>query len=441
MEFGKHIGKGVWAFADKALPAIYGVGFIFLVIRVLPEKEYGAFVIIQTIFTIVNALGYSLAHQPLTKFAAESEDNGSFVAVSLVLSLFYVVLTSALVLIFKGVLSALLDPSDQGNLLSLVKYLPLLFFVSTYRSFAISLLQASYQIQKIFWIDSLYFIGTLLLVYLFQQSSGFHTASDLVLIVIIAQGLSSSLAVLLTKEHMSVRLTVQRDSFIKLWNYGKYTFGGNSLYTIFSQTDVFFVSVFTGVLGVAVYNASKIFTRLFDMVAQVLQMFLVPFSSKAQAKNDNEALRVTAEKAICFSTVFSFPLVFIMLFYPEMILDILYKGKYTHGASILRVFGFLGLTVPWSAVASSYIVGLGEVKKSFYIGVELVFISVILYSLLTPPLGAVGTTIGYVTAMSIITLVMVRFMKSLVPITLVKVIGRTKDIWIFFQNKLISLQK
>ena len=39
MEFGKHIGKGVWAFADKALPAIYGIGFIFLVVRELPENE------------------------------------------------------------------------------------------------------------------------------------------------------------------------------------------------------------------------------------------------------------------------------------------------------------------------------------------------------------------------------------------------------------------
>ena len=39
MEFGKHIGKGLWAFADKALPAVYALGFIFLVVRVLPEKE------------------------------------------------------------------------------------------------------------------------------------------------------------------------------------------------------------------------------------------------------------------------------------------------------------------------------------------------------------------------------------------------------------------
>lgn len=39
MEFGKHIGKGLWGFADKSLAVVYGLGFIFLVIRVIPEKE------------------------------------------------------------------------------------------------------------------------------------------------------------------------------------------------------------------------------------------------------------------------------------------------------------------------------------------------------------------------------------------------------------------
>ena len=61
MEFGKHVGKGIWAFGDKALPVVYGIGFIFLVVRVLPAKEYGAFVIAQTIFTFATARGYSLA--------------------------------------------------------------------------------------------------------------------------------------------------------------------------------------------------------------------------------------------------------------------------------------------------------------------------------------------------------------------------------------------
>ena len=72
MQFGRHIGKGLWAFADKALPALYGIGFILLVIRVLPEGEYGAFVVVQSLYMIISGFGYALALQPLTKYGAET---------------------------------------------------------------------------------------------------------------------------------------------------------------------------------------------------------------------------------------------------------------------------------------------------------------------------------------------------------------------------------
>ena len=36
MEFGKHIGKGIWGVAGKGLPVLYGFAYVLLVIRVLP---------------------------------------------------------------------------------------------------------------------------------------------------------------------------------------------------------------------------------------------------------------------------------------------------------------------------------------------------------------------------------------------------------------------
>ena len=63
MEFGKHIGKGLWGIADKALPVVYGISYIVLVIRVLPEEEFGNFVLIQEVFLIITgfAMAFSFA--------------------------------------------------------------------------------------------------------------------------------------------------------------------------------------------------------------------------------------------------------------------------------------------------------------------------------------------------------------------------------------------
>jgi hypothetical protein len=82
MEFGKHITKSLWGLADKALPVAYGIGYVYLVIRVLPEEEFGNFVLLQEIFLILSGLATALALQPMLKFASEDgEDSSSIIIV------------------------------------------------------------------------------------------------------------------------------------------------------------------------------------------------------------------------------------------------------------------------------------------------------------------------------------------------------------------------
>jgi len=440
LEFGRHIGKGIWGFADKGLPAVYGLGFVFLVIRVLPEAEYGAFVIVQAIFLLATALGTAFALQPLTKFAAETEDYGPYVVASLLLSVGYYLVVSILLLVFKGPLVSLLDPKGHASLSLLLNYIPVLFAVALYRAFAINLLQASYQVQKIFWIDAVYFIGTIGLIYTAEQLHRFSTAQDILLLSVVALATSSLLAFGLTYRPLVNKMSFHWQAFSKIWHFGKYTFGGNAMYAIFSQLDVIFVSTFVGVTSVAVYNAAKILTRLFDMLSQVLQMFLIPFSSRAYALREKEELTVVAEKSICFSTIILLPVLAVMLIFPEPLLHILYKGRYDAGASILRIFSFLALIVPWNAVVSSYMIGMGKVKQGFVAGIGLVVIALPAYVILTPVLGGLGTSIGLVGSIVIVTLAMVLYLYRTLPLQPGNVIRRALDAWTFIK-RLIPLEE
>ncbi len=441
MEFGKHITKGIWAFADKALPAIYGVAYIFLVIRVLPEKEYGAFVIVQTLFAFVTALGYALAFQPFTKFAAETEDYGPFAVASVLLSGGFYLLVSVALLLFQSVLVPVFDPTGGANITSLLKYVPLLLVASLYRSYAISLLQTTYQVQKIFWIDAAYFLGTIILIIIARQLNRFSTAEDIVIMNLAGISLSTLLSVALTFNSLKRNLSFQKEAFWKMVNFGKFSFGGNAVYTVFSQLDVFFVSSSAGVVGVAVYNVAKIFNRLTDMLAQVLQMFLVPFSSKAYAKGELDNLQVTAEKAICFSTLLFLPVFVLLFFFPEWILELLYRGKYQDAAPVVRVFSFLIFIVPWNSVVSSYLIGTGMMKQTLLLSVILLFVSSVTYLLLTPSFGVYGTSLAYVGTLVFITFLMVLFLYKKVPLTIFGVIKRVTDIWSYVKkNKVASVK-
>jgi len=105
MEFGKHLKKGFWGFADKSLPAIYGLGFVFLVIRVLPKEEFGTYVIIQNLFLLFIAAGSSFALQPMVKYSAETEEIADIVTAGNWMYTIFVLVIGILVFVIKDPLA------------------------------------------------------------------------------------------------------------------------------------------------------------------------------------------------------------------------------------------------------------------------------------------------------------------------------------------------
>jgi O-antigen/teichoic acid export membrane protein len=381
-------------------------------------------------------MSFSLALQPLTKFGAEGEERGSYIASSLLMSAIVFFFATVIVLVAKNAISSILDPTGNTNLSELMNYMPLLYLTAYYRNFAVSLLQTTYEVRKIFWIDATYFIGTLILILGANIIGKFSTAEDLVVLNIVGQGLSSSLAIPMTLKNFNRGVRFQRLTFVKMLHYGKYIFGGNSVYTLFTQTDIFFVSSFVGVVGVALYSAAKLFTRIFDVLGQVLQMFLIPYTSKESSKNAFDNMRITAEKAICFSTIILLPIFLSLFIFPKEILHMFYKGKYDEAASILRIFSLLAIITPWNGVAVSYLLGMGKAKQGFYIGLIFIIIALILYVTLTPPLGAVGTSLALVFSFIISTVIYVIYLHRFVPINIVNVVKRVKDIREFYKTRM-----
>src|SRR5512140_3740902 len=99
VELGRHLGKGIWGAADKALPVVYGLGYVLLVIRVLPEEEFGNWVLIQEIFLLISGLATAFALTPLLKYAAEAGgDHRDTLTAALLLNAGFVAAASLLIL-------------------------------------------------------------------------------------------------------------------------------------------------------------------------------------------------------------------------------------------------------------------------------------------------------------------------------------------------------
>jgi O-antigen/teichoic acid export membrane protein len=433
MEFGRYLAKGIWGVADKALPVVYGVGYVWLVIRVLPEDEFGNFVLVQEVFLVISGLATAFALQPLLKFS--SEENArleGIVSSSLILDALFVGIASLLVAVCSGAAGRLFNSPSLGPLML---YVPAMLAASFFRNFTLTLLQAQFRVREVFWTDAVHFVGAPFLIWVMSRLHMFDSAMDLVVINCVSLSASSLAGLWFARGLMRVRILPPVSALRQTWDYGKYSLGGvvSSLFS--TKADSFILSAFTGPVQVAVYNSAKIFVRLYEMSTQVVQMFVLPAASKLSSQGSFASLKTMTEKSILFVTLGLLPVTVLFLAFPELLVRVLYAGRYTGAEPILRIFAFLTFVVPLASVGSNVIMGLGKARLSFVLGMQVLAVSLAAFLICIPPWGVVGAGAGYVLAAFITSLLTARLLVRHVPLTAAAVIGRTKDIRTYLRSR------
>ena len=434
MEFGKYLAKGIWGLADKALPVVYGVGYVWLVIRVLPEEEFGNFVLVQEVFLVISGLATAFALQPLLKFSSEENARpGGIVPAALLLNALFIAAAS---LVVAGCSVPAGKIFNSPSLAPLMLYVPAMLAASFFRNFTLTLLQAQFRVQEVFWTDAVHFVGAPFLVWVMSRLHMFDSALDLVTINLVSLSASSLAGLWFARKLMRIGIRPPRDAVRQMWDYGKYSLGGvvSSLFS--TKADSFILAAFTGPVQVAVYSSAKVFVRVYEMAAQVVQMFVLPAASRLSSQGSFASLKAMTEKSILFLTLGLLPVTVLFLAFPEILVRVLYAGKYPDAGPILRIFSFLTFVVPLAAIGSNVLMGLGEARLSFILGMEVLIASLAAFLVCIPPWGAMGAGAGYLAASVITSVLTVRFLVRHVPLTAVAVIGRTRDIRTFIRNRL-----
>ncbi len=434
MELGKHIGKGIWGLVDKGLPMFYGVAFVVLVIRVLPEEEFGNFVLVQEIFLIISGLAQGFALQPLLKFAAEeNSERDGIVSAGFMLHAVFTLACALIIVAIRLPLSVMLN---SPMLAPLLLYVPAMLIASLMRNFTLVLLQAHFRIKEIFWADAAHFIGAPVVVYVVSKMNKFDTALDLIVINIISLSASSIISTCLSWSMLSVKLRVSRNDVNKLWDYGRYSLGGIVSFLFSTKSDSFILSAFTGPVQVAVYNSVKVFVRVYDMATQVVQMFIFPAVSRLSSKGETGILKVLLEKAILFSTIGMLPVCVLFIGAALPLVSIVYQGRYIEAVPMLQLFAVLSFIVPITAVATNTLLGLGQARVGFVVSIRSLIASVALYLICIPLLGVFGATLGYILSSFVLAWLTIYQMNKCIPLNIRDVVGHTKDIKEFLKNRL-----
>jgi len=437
VEFGKHLGKGIWGMADKALSVIYGLAYVVLVIRVLPEEEFGNFVLVQELFLVISGLATAVALNPLIKFASEENtDQANVITASLLLNIVFILIFSLLIVAFRVPFSSVLN---SPQLSPLMLYLPAMLAASFFRNFALSLLQTRFLVRQVFWTDAVHFLGVPLLIWVYSKMHMFSSAMDMITINIITLSASSVIGLWLCRSMIRITLKPRPEEIRRMWEYGKYSLGGLLSYMVYAKADTFILSAFRGPVQVAVYNSVKVFIRIYDMVSQVIQMFVLPGASRLASKGEFQSLKAMVEKAIAFSTILMLPIFLIFLTLAPVLVNVMYSGRYSEAIPLLQIFSVLTFFVPLIAVASNTLLGLGHVRLSFVLSLQILVGATVIYLILIPLFGAVGATVGYVLASCVLAWISSAKMVRFVPVTIREVVRRTNDVKVYVRTRLLRM--
>jgi O-antigen/teichoic acid export membrane protein len=184
-----------------------------------------------------------------------------------------------------------------------------------------------------------------------------------------------------------------------------------------------------------VYSSAKIFTRIFEMATQIIQMFLLPGASLLASRGDRSNLKTVVEKSLLFSTVGMLPVMIPLILFAGPLVKLIYGGRYPDAVLILQLFSLMSLAVPAFAIGVNVLMGLGEARASFVLGMQMLVVSVAAYIAVIPWLGAVGAAIGVVLSSFVTAVIALKLVQRYVPFTLREVLSRWQDILEFVRSR------
>jgi len=433
MQLTRHLDKGLWAIADKSLFALYGIGFMFLVIRVLPKEELGVFVLIHNVFLTLAHLGVCLGLSPMVKYMHEIKERGELIAAAVYLQWGFMVVAIGILWAVRVPLGEMLRSPAFADLLYFV---PLLFVAAFGKLLAVEIMRSLFRVREVFWSDLSYFGTNLGLIVLLTRAGRFDSARDQLTILVISFAISSVISMFLCWRHVEWSWKPSRKVIERLFHFGKFLLGSGINGQIYERTDVFLISAFVGPAEVAVYYSAKVFLRIYDMYRQAVNLLALPVFARLKAESRLHDIRAVYEKGVFFSNVVLFAVMLVLLVGADLLYKFFYQGRYAGGEMFLRGLAFMGAFLAWYVLSDSVLSSIGRPDKSFRARLLATLLSVGLNIWLISWIGSMGAVLASVLSTAFLAALMTAQAKPEVQFTWLGIWSRHHDLKNFVRNNL-----
>lgn len=424
MRLSSHLDKGFWTLADKAILAAYGIVFMLLVIRILPEQEYGNFVLLQNAFLILSHLGVSLGMAPYVKHYHDSPNRLPLQSNALLLFVLFFLFMLILLWPLRVALGALFNSPD---FVALFYFLPLLIAASFIKQFTNEVFRASYQIKAIFLTDATLVLTNVTIVGVLIYTKRLDSAYDMLLAMTLGYAAASLTGLALARRQLDFGFRLDGQLMRRMFDFGKYTMGSGASSIVYERADNFVIAAYLDPAAVALFNAARNFLRVFDFYRQGLSLIAFPAFARLHAERRTQDLRGLYEKGIFFSNLLLIPVVLALILGADFLFEVLLANRYPTGAQLLRWFALLGLFVSWHSIGEGLLFGIGESKYPFWTRMLATITSLALNIALVKRFGVAGAVCATLVSFALLAIISTYFVRRQVKFTLPGILKRWHD--------------
>ncbi len=421
MKFSQHIGKGAWAFASRGLPLVYAVAWLF-VARKLPVAEFGTLAVFQSLFAMLFTFSDGFALQAIVKFGVEPNVNlEELVTVTVSLFIAFISLALTVLLIFRAVVGTVLNNAALPDLLP---WLAVFAILTMPRVVFSKVLQGNFRMKEIFCVDFSNFGVASIILGILLFLNRIHSALDVIQITVATGFLSSLVATVLVRKFLRFRLQFSRTMLSRISSFVRYQAAMGVVSTAQQNFDTLIVSGFTGAAGAAVYSSAKLIFRGFDVVRDTMGLFVFPAASKYHSRNDLGTLRTILEKSVSFLYLALIPIGIILAIGAPLLFHVLFGTKYDASIPIFRVLLIATLVFPMQMVFGSALSGMGKIKELFRMFLISFVTSSTIATVLLATIGITGAAIGFLTAITLMGLQYLLFIRKEVGVSMPRLFSR-----------------
>ena len=157
------------------------------------------------------------------------------------------------------------------------------------------------------------------------------------------------------------------------------------------------------------YTSAAAISKLTYWYFVAFGVVLLPFVSSTYHNNNTEMTQNYVNKAIRYSLLTILPIVFIISFYANEFIFLIYGDTYNPAGIVLRIliWGLLGIGLLY--LFANIMVGIGQEKIMIRYAVAGILLAVFLNCLLVPRIGVIGAALSTTLSSTLLTFIVFRY--------------------------------